>query len=323
MNLPNSFSGAPEPAPVIALAGPTGSGKTALALALCERAQCEIINADSRQLYADFPVISAQPTREEQSRASHHLYGFLSLEQKYDAMKWAREAALRAREIWSRGRAPVLVGGTGFYFHTLFCGISPMPIIDREIAGPIWEEMKISGPLKAYENLREIDPAYAASIHPHDRQRIGRALEVCLSSGKTFSWWRARPLCGQFATGPLFVLKTTLAEIVPNLKRRIELMLAAGAAEEARSAWQKERDLSLPGWSCIGARECLAMEQGKITPEIAKGNWLRDTRAYAKRQITWFRSRKNAIFIEPGEFVDRALAFLAHSPLIKNYGNVQ
>lgn len=282
---------------VICLAGPTGAGKTALALELAAKMNCEIINADSRQLYADFPVITAQPTEEERAAAPHHLYGFLPTSQKSNACFWAGIAAAKAAEITSRGAIPLLVGGTGLYFQALLRGMSPIPPIPGEISSHWRKNIMESGPGQAHALLARIDPAYAAKIHPHDKQRVQRALEVHEATGKNLSWWHARGNQPPLARGPLFMLDCRLDELAPRLLRRIDQMIGNSALEEARQAWEKCPDAQAPGWTGIGCAEMLSHMQGKISLDECRCLWHAHTRAYAKRQLTWFRARKEAIHI--------------------------
>lgn len=296
---------------VLCLAGATGTGKTKLAIELSRHVPCEIINADSRQLYADFPVLSAQPSQDELRQTPHHLYGILKSSQKCNAKNWAEMAATEARKIVMRGHLPVIVGGTGFYFEALLKGLSPMPPISQTTSLNVLAEMEQSGSLKMYEKLLRIDPEYAKIIHPHDRQRISRALEVHAESGRTFSWWRKQAPLKPQVRGTLFVLDRPLDDISPGLLKRIDQMMTAGAMEEIAAAKKKCLDIDAPGWSCIGSRLCLKYLAGELTMAALRKNWHSDTRSYAKRQITWFRSRKYANWVTPEKFVEKALTLLS------------
>ena len=251
-------SSAARPAPVICLAGPTGSGKTAAALLLARELDGEVINADSRQVYADFPLITAQPSPEERAACPHHLYGFLPATQKISAGQWAEQAAAKARELLARGRTPLLVGGTGLYFQALLRGIADIPPLDPAISARLEARLDAEGAPALHAELRKADPAYAARIHPNDRQRIARALEVLEGTGRPFSWWHENAMAAPLCRGPLLVLNAELAWLEPRLARRLDLMLAAGALDEARRARARCDDPAAPGWSGIGAAEALA-----------------------------------------------------------------
>lgn len=286
--------------PVICLAGPTGCGKTALAVRLARQIGGEIINADSRQVYSQFPIITAQPTREERGGITHHLYGIISVAEKIDAASWATLAAARAAEIFERNLIPILVGGTGFYFRALLEGIAPIPVVPEEVSRKIRNRLAECGPNALYGELREIDSLYAAKIHKNDRQRIARALEVYMATGQPPSFWHGAPREGYGCAGPLLVMDVKLAQLEPCLAERIDAMLTAGAREEALRAERDFPNLSAPGWQGIGCRELAAFNAGRINLEECREKWFRGTRAYAKRQLTWFRGRNNAIFTSVG-----------------------
>ena len=300
------------PCPVICLAGPTGAGKTALALSLARELGGEIINADSRQVYADFPLITAQPSPEERARAPHHLYGFLATEQKISAGRWAGMAAAKAREVAARGRVPLLVGGTGLYFQAALRGMAAIPAIAPEVTRSLAARLADAGPEALHAELARRDPAYAARIHPRDRQRILRALEVLEGTGRTFSWWHGNAMAPPAVAGPLFVLGASLDWLAPRLKRRLDAMLDAGAVGEARAALARSPGaldgVRKPGWSGIGCAELLDHLEGRTGLAECRARWLANTRAYAKRQLTWFRARPEARFLAPKGAEDALLA---------------
>ena len=289
------------PLPVICLAGPTGCGKTAAAIELAHALDAEIVNADSRQVYADFPCITAQPSAEERAACPHHLYGFLPTEARISAGRWAEMAAETVRRLRDGGKRALLVGGTGLYFQTLLRGIADIPPVAPEISARWTQRLAEEGPERLHAELGRLDPAYAARIHPHDRQRIVRALEVQDATGKPFSWWHEHAMSAPLCAGPLFYLAPTLDWLEPRLARRIDQMLAEGALEEARAARRRNDDPAAPGWSGIGCAEVLAHLRGELSLEDCRTLWLRHTRAYAKRQLTWFRGRPEAVAVPPGE----------------------
>ena len=289
------------PLPVICLAGPTGCGKTAAAIELAHALDAEIVNADSRQVYADFPCITAQPSAEERAACPHHLYGFLPTEARISAGRWAEMAAETVRRLHDDGKRALLVGGTGLYFQTLLRGIADIPPVAPEISARWTQRLAEEGPERLHAELGRLDPAYAARIHPHDRQRIVRALEVQDATGKPFSWWHEHAMSAPLCAGPLFYLAPTLDWLEPRLARRIDQMLAEGALEEARAARRRNDDPAAPGWSGIGCAEVLAHLRGELSLADCRTLWLRHTRAYAKRQLTWFRGRPEAVAVPPGE----------------------
>lgn len=303
------------PLPVICLAGPTGAGKTAMALVLAEELGCEIINADSRQTYADFPIVTAQPEKAEIAKAPHHLYAFLKTEEKLDAAAWAKLTFKKAEEIYSRNKIPLLVGGSGFYFQALLTSLADIPAIPQEISSHYARQIQSLGSTRLYEELKKIDPVFAAKIHPNDKQRIQRGLEVYSGTGQALSDWHKRRAPEALCSGPLFMIDSSISDLEPVLKNRIEKMENMGALEEVKRAWENCPDYSAPGWSGIGCRECLDYLIGRLDGVQWKKEWFANTRAYAKRQLTWFRGRKYAISIKPGDY----RAILKHPFVIEKF----
>ncbi|MFP4071425.1 MAG: tRNA (adenosine(37)-N6)-dimethylallyltransferase MiaA [Desulfovibrionales bacterium] len=292
------------PIPVVCLAGSTGTGKTAFSLSLAERFRGSIINFDSRQVYKHFPIVTAQPTEEEQSLCPHHLYGFLEPDRSIDAGGYAQLAADVIRKVHAEGRLPVLVGGTGLYLRALLEGIAPIPAIDPAVRAAVQDRWGVQGGEALYEELKSVDPKYAARIHPHDRQRITRALEVFESTEKPFTMWhRERIAFGNFRALKLGI-RLPLDELAPRLRFRIDAMLAAGALDEIRRAWELCPDPEAPAWSGIGCHEILQHLLGLMPLDQAVEEWLKSTRRYAKRQTTWFRREKDMHWVEPGRSDD-------------------
>ena len=275
--------------PVICLVGPTGAGKTAASLHLAERFAGSVVNLDSRQVYRDFPIITAQPSAEEQSRCPHRGYGFLATEEKISAGRFMDMAAEAIEQTRAEGRLPLLVGGTGLYLKALLEGLAAIPQVDPELMVRFEGECDRHGPEVLHARLAGIDPDYAAKIHPNDRQRICRALEVYEGTGKTFSWWHAQPMEPTPYAGLRLGIQTTLDELTPLLGRRIDIMLQLGALEEAREARRHCDNPEAPGWSGIGCAEVYRHLTGELSLEECRALWLKNTRAYAKRQLTWFR----------------------------------
>ncbi|MBQ7607273.1 MAG: tRNA (adenosine(37)-N6)-dimethylallyltransferase MiaA [Desulfovibrionaceae bacterium] len=288
--------------PVLCLAGATATGKTSIAISIADALGAEIINADSRQVYADFPGICAQPTEAEKKRAPHHLYGMLATSEAINAGEWCRMAYATVCQVLARGHVPLLVGGTGMYFHSLLHGILPIPPIDPAIRSSLESRIEAFGPLALYDELKAFDLAYAETIHPHDRQRIVRAHEVYEQTGHTISWWRKQAsLQRPFCYGPLYVLLADRLWLAPRIETRIERMLEEGALDEARAAYAHCSDPDAPGWTGIGCAELMAYLLGRIRLDEAQALWVKHTKAYAKRQNTWFRGRSEAQFFDPAK----------------------
>lgn len=290
------------PSRIVSILGPTGTGKTESALALSEALDVGVVNFDSRQVYGDFPIITAQPTPEEQERCPHLLYGMLGPDRKINAAGFADLAGKAVADLEGQGLLPVLVGGTGLYLKTLLQGIAPIPDIPSEIRQRVLERIKNQGPQVLHRELETTDPEYAARIHPNDTQRNARAAEVYEATGRSMTWWHNRKL----PETPFDCLKIGISidldELTPRLAGRVDKMLEAGALEEARKAWERYPDPDIPGWTGIGCAELLSHLRGEISLEKARQLWIQNTRAYAKRQITWFKKEEDMHWFSPGDF---------------------
>lgn len=290
--------------PVICIAGPTGAGKSAVAALLAEELGGAVINADSRQVYADFPIITAQPGAAELQRAPHHLYGFLPCREKISAGGYARLAEHAIAEVAGQGQLPILVGGTGLYFQALLRGMADIPPVPDAINAHWRERFNQEGGAALHTLLRERDPAYAAKIHPNDRQRLSRALAVIETTGKPFSWWHAAKTPAVRRDALVIGVDLPLSDLEPLLNRRIDLMLEAGALKEAENALRACPDRGAPGWSGIGCAELGRYLAGEISFAECREQWRRSTRAYAKRQLTWFRAKPDIFRRRPEETAD-------------------
>ncbi len=286
---------------LLCLVGATGTGKTAAALALARALGGGVVNFDSRQVYAGLDVVTAQPTAAERAVCPHALYGYLPLDVPVRAGAFAGEIMARVRAYRDQGLAPLLVGGTGLYLKSLLDGLAPIPDIDPAIREEVVGECRAHGSQVLHGRLQLIDPEYAAKIHPNDPQRICRALEVFAATGQTLTWWHGRTR----RPAGLRVLKigiaADLASLTPRLARRIDLMLEAGAEEEVRRAYDMCPDRSAPGFSGIGCPELLSVLLDGMDLEQARRDWLRSTRAYAKRQLTWFKRDDEIFWHDPDD----------------------
>ena len=272
--------------PVALIAGPTASGKSGLALALAEAANGVIVNADSAQVYADLPILSAAPTADELSRADHRLYGVADGAVAMSAAEWANLAKHEIAQIHAAGRLPILVGGTGLYLKTLIDGIAPVPAIDSEIRRRIRQ-----APLAVNRRLLfKHDFAAAERLDASDRARISRALEVVLSTGRTLADWQSERSGGIFDLVELLpvVLLPPRDWLYARCDARFEAMIEAGAVSEVEALLQRGLSPDLPVMRAIGVREIEAFLGGEATLEEATAAGQQATRNYAKRQYTWF-----------------------------------
>ena len=272
------------------LAGPTTSGKSALALALAERVGGTIINADSMQVYRELRVITARPTPEEEARVPHRLYGVRPAAEAASVAWWRGEALAAMEEARAAGRLPILCGGTGMYFAALTQGLSnvpPIPEAAREEARRLLAE---EGAAALHARLAAEDPGTAARLRPSDSQRIARAWEVWRGTGKGLAAWQAGggtgPAPWRFAAilldPPRDALRAAIAE-------RWQAMLTGGAMEEVRALVAQGLDPALPAMRAHGVPELAAQLAGRITLEEASARAILNTGQYTKRQATWFR----------------------------------
>lgn len=296
-----------ERRPVVCILGPTGAGKTATSLGMARAFPVRVLNFDSRQVYVDFPIITAQPSADERTVCPHELYGFLPTSDVINVSGFVELAEARIAETPSE-EVPVLVGGTGMYLNSLISGLAPIPDIPDEIRSRIRKRVEEEGSPAIYAELEKIDPEYARRTHPNNRQRNARALEVYEATGRNFTWWHNREVPPSPYNFLKIGIKLDLDTLTPLLRLRIDKMLEAGAVEEARRAWQNCPDENAPGWTGIGCNELLRFIKGEIDMEETKRLWAKNTRAYAKRQLTWFKREKDINWFAPDEY-EKAVAF--------------
>jgi len=271
--------------PLALIAGPTASGKSALALALAERTGGVIVNADSAQVYRDLPILSAAPSEEERKRAEHRLYGYLDGALACSAAAWAERAKAEIADVHASGRLPIIVGGTGMYIRTLLDGIAPVPPIDLEIR----RQIRAASVEDNYVKLEKLDPEAAAKLNPGDTTRISRALEVILSTRKPIAEWRREREGGIGETVGLrpIILLPPRDWLYTRCDIRFTAMIEQGAIEEVEALLERNLDPDLPVMRAIGVREIrdYIAQEIELDEAIAAGQ--QATRNYAKRQYTW------------------------------------
>jgi tRNA dimethylallyltransferase len=277
----------------ILIAGPTASGKSALALTLAEKTGGTIINADSMQVYRDLRIITARPTPEEERRARYRLYGHVDGAVNYSTGQWLRDVAGVLDELRGVRRPPILVGGTGLYFKALTVGLAAVPPIPVEIRARVRKRIREEGAAALHAELARRDPATAARVTVKDGSRISRALEVLAATGRPLSDWHRDglpPLIDASQTAKVF-LNVERKELVSRIGMRLGAMLQSGALEEVRRLAERELDPTLPAMKAHGVPWLIRCLKGELTMEEAVAGTLMDTRRYAKRQLTWFRNQ--------------------------------
>ena len=303
--------------PLALIAGPTASGKSALALALAEAENAVVINADSAQIYADLPILSAAPSEDDRTRAEHRLYGARNGSLSCSAADWAALAKQEITRAHSQGKLPILVGGTGLYLRTLLDGIAPVPPIEPEVR----KAVRGRSVEQNRAELQRLDPDTASRLKPADTTRIARALEVVKSTGRSLGEWHSQREGGvgeKVELRPLILLPPR-GWLYERCNARFASMVEQGAIEEVERLLARNLDPELPVMRAIGVAEIAAYLRGEIDRETMIAAGQQSTRRYAKRQYTWFAHQPPAGWprlSEPltHEAVPRALALLKQKP---------
>ena len=289
------------------IAGPTASGKSERALALAERMGGVIINADSQQLFSDLPILTARPTREDEARAPHKLYGILSAHELPSMGKWLRQAKMEIDWARSNEQTPIVVGGTGLYIRALMQGMAEIPEIDPVVRAQVTSDYEAMGKAAFEVRLAEVDPGFFRRLQVYDRQRLLRAYEVWLGTGKCLSWWQEQGNKPPYSADDfdIEIIEIDREELYQRCDQRFDNMMEKGALEEVRGLWGHEEmamvrneaayphvpTSSYPLLKIIGVRELAAHLAGECSLEQAIDKAKQMTRNYAKRQLTWFRNQ--------------------------------
>jgi tRNA dimethylallyltransferase len=278
--------------PVALIAGPTASGKSALALRLAEIANGTVINADASQVYADLRIVSARPSPKEEARAPHRLFGHVDGAHACSAAEWAADARTAIAETHDAGRLPILVGGTGLYLRTLLDGIAPVPTIDPLVRA----EVRALPVADAHAALGAVDRAAASRLHPADSARVARALEVVRSTGRTLGDWQREKAGGighAVQLAPLLLLPPR-DWLYARCEARFTAMLGAGGLDEVAALVRRGLGANLPVMRAIGVPEIAGFLVGEINEATMRACATQATRQYAKRQYTWFGNQPPA-----------------------------
>jgi tRNA dimethylallyltransferase len=291
---------------IVLIAGPTASGKSALALELAEKLGGVIVNADSMQVYRDLRIITARPSPDEERRLPHRLYGHIDAAESFSVGRWCEEAAAALAEARRTAGSAIVVGGTGLYFNALTRGLAAVPPIPADIREAVRARLAKDGVAALHAELKWRDPAAAARLMPGDRARITRALEVVLATGRSLLDWHEdnKPA----SLDPARAIKIFLApgrdDLIRRIDARFDAMMAAGALDEVRTLAARGLAPDLPAMKAHGVPWLVRHLDGDITLDEAVAEAKRDTRRYTKRQATWFRNQlPEFTWVEP----DRAL----------------
>jgi tRNA dimethylallyltransferase len=309
------MAAAPLPPEVIVITGPTASGKTAAGIALARALATEIVSADSMQVYRFMDIGTAKPTPAERALVRHHLIDVVDPDERFDAARFGALARRVVAGLHRAGKPAVVVGGTGLYIKALLRGLAPAAASDPEVRRELRERLAAVGAAALHAELARCDPESAARLHPNDAVRILRALEVYRLTGEPLSRLHA---AHRFAEAPFRALTIALAcdrrELYARIDRRVEAMMAAGLAEEVAGLLARGYGPELKPMQAIGYSHMTAYLAGRLSREEGVRTLQRDTRRYAKRQLTWLRGQADLLWVPIGrseEILRLARGFLA------------
>jgi tRNA dimethylallyltransferase len=301
---------------LIIILGPTGIGKTTFAIKLAQKFNGEIVGADSMQIYKYMNIGTAKPEPAETELVPHHLIDFLDPKEEFDAGQYIEEADKAIKKIVSLNMIPIIAGGTGLYIKALQNGLFRCEPISKEILARLEQDLELKGSQALYQQLKECDPIAADKIHPNDSFRIIRALEVFIRSGKKISDYQQKH---QFKDSRYQSLKIGLyldrEELYDRINKRVDLMISRGLLNEVASLLEKGYSLNLKSMQSIGYKHMGMYIKNEVDFEEAVRLLKRDTRRYAKRQMTWFRKDPDIVWLTPLEMQESEEIvnnFLAH-----------
>lgn len=284
------------------IGGPTASGKSKLAIQLAQLIDGEIINADSLQLYKSIPILSAAPSDEELSQAAHHLFGIYHDDQVSTVKVWARLASDVIANIIKRRKVPIIVGGTGMYLKAITHGLSEIPEISNAVRNSVRQMQQRLNSEDFYQEVISKDPLVKEFLHVNDKQRLGRALEVFLETGKSIKTFQgnAKPI---FESGYRYIVVNPAQDYLHKLiEMRALKMLEKGAVQEVQNLKAKGITLDMPVCKAIGVKEIWHYLDGKLTKDEMLFALKQSTRQYAKRQVTWFKNQVDDAIVMDNPF---------------------
>ena len=285
---------------VLTVVGPTAVGKTAVAIALARSLAGEIVSADSRQVYRGMDIGTAKPTADEQASVRHHLIDIVDPSEAYDAVRFAADAERTIVELLARGATPLVAGGTGFYVASLFRGLFEGPGRSPEARATLTKRAESEGVTALHQELERVDPASAERIHVNDLSRVIRALEVYATTGRPLSEWQEEPARVPAFSARYVGLTLPREKLYERIDRRVDAMMTAGLVAEVEGLVSRGAlSPDMPAASAVGYRELLPLvERGERDLAEAVALIKRNSRRYAKRQMTWFRSIEDVAWFD-------------------------
>ena len=292
---------------LIVITGPTGVGKTAAAITLAQRLHCDIINADSRQIYRGIPICTAAPTPDELAAARHHFVAFKDLEESYSAAQFETDVLALLPALWQQGDYAVMCGGSMLYVDAVCRGIDQLPDISPEVRAAVKQKLHDEGLESLMKELEQLDPQYAATIDRKNTSRVCHGVEICRQAGVPYSTLRT----GTAKQRDFNIIKLALnierEQLFARINRRVDRMIEAGLEQEARSVYHLRHLNSL---NTVGMKEMFAIFDGTMDRHTAIERMKKNTRVYAKKQLTWYRRDPDITWVTPDEAIPTALDML-------------
>ncbi len=292
---------------LVVVTGATGSGKTGLAIEIATRLGCHIISADSRQVYRDLPIGTAAPTPDQLAAAPHHLVGMLGLEEGYSAAAFDSDVTALLPTIWKESDYAIICGGSMMYVDAFVNGLDDLPDIDPEIRQQAWRIFEERGVQGLHEALTKLDPDYLAKADPANHKRLIHAVEVSIQAGVPYS----SLLTGKRRNHPFLIVRIAIGhereELFERINRRVDAMIEAGMEEEARRVYDRRHLNSL---NTVGYKELFAMMEGRMDRSTAIARIGKNTRVYAKKQLTWMKRQPEINILNPNNAVDAAMKLI-------------
>jgi tRNA dimethylallyltransferase len=302
------------------IVGPTAVGKTALAVQVASRIKAEVISADSRQIYRRMDIGTAKPTKKELRAVTHHMIDFINPDEHFGAGQYGREASAAAGDVAARGMIPLVVGGSGLYVRALIEGFFSAPPVDISLRQEISKTAKEKGVQLLHEKLRAVDPEAARRIHPNDLQRISRALEVYEQVKTPMSALQKSQK--KKGVTPLYIgLARDREELRERIENRVDAMVALGFVKEVEDLLNAGYSPTLNSFRAVGYREMASHIAGEVSLDQAIAQTKKSTRAFARRQMTWFKALPNIRWIELSKHRDESEAIDTVSDLIEGWIN--
>jgi tRNA dimethylallyltransferase len=292
---------------IIVICGPTGVGKTGFAIALAQQFGGEIVGADSMQIYRGMDIGTAKPTAQEQAQSVHHMVDVVDPDEDFDAVLYAEQADKCINQLAATAKVPMVVGGTGLYIKALIHGLAEGAPTDPGVRAMLQKELAASGASYLHQRLSKLDSESAKRIHPNDRHRILRALEVFQITGRSISSHQSDHGFSELRYDPLYIgLTRPREQLYERINKRVEIMLAQGFVDEVRSLVDRGFGAELKSMQSLGYRHMMDFFQGRLTWDEAVRTLKRDHRRYAKRQMTWFCGNPNVTWLAPDQMREAA-----------------